>query len=301
MTGLVPLVGITLAVAAAVLLAVQNLCIRIGTTTGDTGDAVVVVMAVNLVCVGPPAVLLHYPEYGLSWVALGSFATAGVVGLVLGRVCMFAGIERIGASRTTPIVSASTLVAAVLAVWLFDETLTLPHLAGIVCIVAGVATISWVTASTDPSHDSLRDAGTSLLFPMGAAVFVGIEPILVRVGLDTGTPVLVGLTVMMVTAFVGYAGYRSLNGRPVPSVFGDPHTGWYVGAGVASTAGLLAYFGAIASAPVVIAIPITHTAPLIVIALSVVFLPRRLERVTWLLVVGSAVVVVGATLVTLSG
>lgn len=301
MTGLVPLVGVALAVAAAVLLAVQNLCIRVGTTTGDTGDAVVVVMGVNLVCVGPPAAVRYYPEYGLSPVALGAFAAAGLVGLVLGRLCMFAGIARIGASRTTPIVSASTLVAAVLAVWSFDETLTLPHLAGIVCIVGGVATISWVTASADPSHDSLREAGTSLLFPMGAAVFVGIEPILVRVGLDTGTPVLVGLTVMMVTAFAGYAGYRGLTERAVPPLVGDPNAGWYVGAGLASTVGLLAYFGAIASAPVVIAIPITHTAPLIVIALSVVFLPRRLERVTWPLVAGSAVVVVGATLVTLSG
>ncbi|MFC5277447.1 DMT family transporter [Halorubrum rubrum] len=301
MTELVPLVGLTLAIAAAVLLAVQNLCIRIGTATGDTSDAVVVVMGVNLVFVAPLAAIRYYPEYGLSRVALGAFAAAGVVGLVLGRICLFAGIERIGASRTTPIVSASTLVAAVLAVGLFDETLTLPHLAGIVCIVGGVATISWVTASTDPSHDSLREVGTSLLFPVSAAMFVGIEPILVRVGLDTGTPILVGLTVMMGTAFVGYAGYRSLNERPVPSLFGNPHMRWYVGAGLASTVGLLAYFGAIASAPVVIAIPITHTAPLIVIALSVLFLPERLERITWPLVAAAAVVVVGASLVTLSG
>lgn len=301
MTGLVPLFGLTLAIVAAVLLAVQNLCIRIGTATGDTSDAVVVVMGVNLVCVGPLAAVSYYPDFGLSWVAFGAFAAAGLVGLVLGRICMFTGIERIGASRTTPIVSASTLVAALLAVWLFDETLTLPHLAGILCIVGGVATISWVTASTDPSHDSLREVGASLLFPVSAAVFVGIEPILVRIGLDTGTPVLVGLTVMMVTAFAGYAGYRSLNERPVPPLFGDPHMGWYVGAGLASTVGLLAYFGAIASAPVVIVIPITHTAPLIVIALSVVFLPQRLERITWPLVVGSAIVVIGASLVTLSG
>ncbi|MFW5974221.1 MAG: DMT family transporter [Natrialbaceae archaeon] len=295
------LIGLTLALAAAVLLAVQNLCIRLGTATGETSDAVVVVMGVNLALVGPLAAILYYPEYELSRVALGAFAAAGVVGLVLGRICLFAGIERIGASRTTPIVSASTLVAAMLAVWLFDEALTLPHLAGIGCIVSGVAIISWVTASTDPSHDSLRDVGASLLFPVGAAVFVGVEPVLVRVGLDTGTPILVGLTVMMLTAFVGYVGYRSLNERPVPPLFGDPNMEWYVGAGLASTVGLLAYFGAIASAPVVIAIPITHTAPLIVIVLSITFLPERLERITWPLVVAAAIVVIGASLVTLSG
>ncbi|MDZ5813160.1 DMT family transporter, partial [Halorubrum sp. AD140] len=191
------LVGLALATTAAVLLAVQNLCVRIGTTSGSTSDAVVIVMSINLGVIGPVAAVLHYPDYGLSPVAVGAFATAGIVGLVLGRVCMFAGINRIGASRTTPIVSASTLVSTVLAVRLFGETLTLPHLAGIFCIVGGVAGIAWLTAATDRPQDSLRDVGALLLLPVSAAVFTGIEPLLLRVGLDAGTPILVGLSVMM--------------------------------------------------------------------------------------------------------
>lgn len=301
MAALGSLAGLALAIAAAVLLAVQNLCIRVGTATGDTSDAVIVVMGVNLVMVGPVAVVVHYPEYGLSPTAVVAFATAGVVGLVLGRICMFAGIERIGASRTTPVVSASTFVSAVLAVLLFDESLSVPHLVGIICIVCGVATIAWVTAAGDPTSDSLLDAGVLFLFPVGAAVFTGIEPILLRVGLDTGTPVLVGLTVMMVTAFVGYVGYHVLSGRSLPAMSETPNSKWYLGAGLASTVGLLAYFGALASAPVVVAIPIVHTAPLVVIALSIVFLPQHLEQITWRLIVAAAVVVIGASLVSVSG
>lgn len=297
----VSLVGVALAVLAAVLLAVQNVLIRVATDGGDVGDAVVVMMGVNLLLVVPLAVVRHHPEYGLSRVALGAFAAAGIAGLVLGRLCTFAGIEAIGASRTTPIVSASTLIAAVLAVLLFSESLTLSHAAGIAFIVVGIAVISWVTAADSHSSASPRNPGSSLLFPIAAAAFTGVEPILVRIGLDAGTPILVGLSVMMTAAFAGYAGYRRFRRTPPPSVVRNPHVRWYVGAGVASTVGLLAYFGALASAPVVIVIPITHTAPLIVITLSALFLPRRLERVTWPLIAAASLVVLGASLVTLSG
>lgn len=298
---LVSLVGIALAVLAAALLAVQNVLIRVATDGGTAGDAVVVVMGVNFLLVVPLAVVRHYPEYGLSPVAVGAFAAAGVTGLVLGRLCMFAGIERISASRTTPIVSASTLVAAVLAVLLFSESLALPRVAGIAFIVVGIAVISRATAADSQSSASPRNTGSALLFPIAAAAFTGVEPILVRIGLDAGTPILVGLAVMMTAAFAGYLGYRRLRRTPLPSLVENPHARWYVGAGAASTVGLLAYFGALASAPVVIVIPITHTAPLIVLALSALFLPHRLERVTWPLVAAASLVVLGASLVTLSG
>ena len=76
---------------------------------------------------------------------------------------------------------------------------------------------------------------------------------------------------------------------------------WYVAAGVTSAVGLLAYFAALETVPVVIAIPIIQTAPLLVIVLSIAFLPRQLERVTWRLVAAAVIVVVGATLVSLAG
>ncbi len=298
---LVSLVGLALATLAAVLLAVQNVLIRIATDRGDVGDAVVVMMGVNLALVGPLAVVLHYPDYGLSWEAVGVFAAAGLAGLVFGRLCTFAGIDRIGASRTTPVVSASALVSTVLAVWLLDESLTTAHVVGIALIVVGVAVISWVTATDANADVSLRGVGLSLLFPVGAAAFVGIEPVLVRAGLGSGTPILVGLGVMMSTAFASYVGYRKLRLDTLRVPVRSPHARWYVGAGLASTIGLLAYFGALASAPVVLVVPITHTAPLLVIGLSAVFLPRRLERVTWPLLAAALVVVIGATLVSLSG
>ena len=298
---LVFLSGIALAVLAAFLWAVHNVLIRIATAEGDVGDAIIVVMAINLLFVAPPALLLYFPSYDLSWSAAGAFAAAGVAGLMLGRICMFGGIQAIGASRTTPVVSASTLVAAMLAVVLLGESLTVRHVVGIVLIVAGVAVISWLTAADAGGDASWRETGLSLLLPLGAALFIGVEPIFIRFGLDTGTPILVGLTVMMTAAFVGYAGYRRIRFGVIFIPRDDPLLRWYAVAGLASTIGLVTYFGALAAAPVVLVVPIIQVSPLFVIALSAVFLPERLERVTWRLVGAALIVVIGAGLVSISG
>lgn len=298
---IVELIGLTLPILAAVLLAVQNVLIRVATDGGDISDAVIVMMGVNLGFVAPLAAVLHYPAYGLSWEAAGVFAAAGIAGLVLGRICIFAGIKMMGASRTTPIVSASALVSTVLAVWLFGESVVASHAVGIGLVVGGVAVISWLTAVDEKSDPSVQNVGLALLFALGAAAFVGIEPILIRIGLNSGTPILVGLAVMMTTAFVSYAGYYRVTKNSFCSPLGTPYTRWYISAGLASTLGLLTYFGALASAPVVIAIPIIHTAPLIVLVVSVMFLPQRLERITWPLIAAAMIVVIGAVLVSLSG
>ena len=297
----VHLAGVLLAVLAAGLLATQNIAVRLATDGTGVSRAVLIVMAINLGVIGPAAAIVHFPSYGLSWRAAGAFATAGVVGLVLGRVCMYGAIKSIGASRTTPLVSASTFVTALLAIWLLGESVTVPHGIGIVLIVFGIAAIAWSTAADAGREASLRDVGASLVLPLGAAFFIGVEPIFVRVGLDDGTPVLVGLAVMMAAALASYLAYLRIRGGGLAGIAATPNLRWCLVAGVTSTFGLLSYFAALRAAPVVVAIPLIHTAPLIVIALSVAFLPQRLERVTLPLVVGAAVVVAGAILVSVSG
>ena len=60
---------------------------------------------------------------------------------------------------------------------------------------------------------------------------------------------------------------------------------------------LLAYFRALEIAPVVLVVPIVQILPLIVIGLSFLFL-KRLEVITWKLVLAAMSVVVGAAIVT---
>ena len=293
--------GILLSALTAVLWAVHNIAIRLGTVRGGVADAITVVMLTNLVVIGPIAAVVHYPTYHLSPVAVGAFSAAGLSGLMLGRIFLFKGIRTVGASRTTPVVSASALVSAVLAVIFLGETLTIAHAVGILLIVVGIGTISWMTAADSMEKPSLREAWAAMLLPLGAALFIGIEPIFIRIGLNSGTPVLVGLTIMATTALVSFTGYQRIQRGRVYLPGESADLRWYLVAALASTAGLTAYFLALELAPIVVVVPIIQLSPLAVLALSAAFLPQKLERVTWKLAVAATVVVVGATLVSLSG
>ncbi|SNR31535.1 DMT family transporter [Halorubrum vacuolatum] len=295
------LAGILLSLLAAGFWAVHNLAVRIATAGTGVADAITVVMVTNVAIVAPAAVVFHYPDYGLSVPSTGAFIAAGVTGLLLGRICLFRGIRTVGASRTTPVVAASTLVSAVLAVWFLDETLPPARIVGIILIVGGIAIISWLMATDDGAAPSFREVGAALSFPLGAALFIGVEPIFVRFGLDAGTPVLVGLTVMSITALVGYLLYRRLRGDVIRIPAPGRVRRWYVVAGVASTLGLTTYFAALEAAPVVIVIPILQLSPLLVIVAAAIFLPESLERVTWKLGMAAVLVIIGATLVSLTG
>jgi len=297
------LAGVALATLAALGWAGQYVCIRIGTEHGRVTDAMLVSLACNVALLVPAALAVHGSSHGLTPLAAAGFAAAGLAGSFLSRLLQFHSTRRIGASRTAPTVSSSALVAAALAVLLLGETVTPVHVAGILLIVAGVAVVSTETAG-DPTGDRppLRGAGAALSLPLLAALFLGVEPIVLRVAMAEGTPLLVGLAVMSLSATLAFVAYRTARGGlPRPATLVTPDLRWHVGAGLAGTVALGAYFAALSVAPVVVVIPVLQTAPLLVVGLSAVALPGRLERVTPRLAAAATVVVVGATAVSLAG
>jgi len=167
--------------------------------------------------------------------------------------------------------------------------------------VVGIAVVSWETAAETGNGGSLRETGAALALPLGAALCIGIEPIFVSIGLAEGTAILPGLAVMATAGTVGYVGYLAWIGSLGRVPVWSRSTAWYVGGGISTTLAFVAYFAALEVAPVVVVMPLLQLTPLLVVALSALFLPRRLERVTWKVGVAAAVVVVGATLVSVSG
>lgn len=297
------LLGIGLALAAALAFSLQYLFVRIGTTDGTVSDIMLVSLVCNVALVVPLAGALYYPEYGITTRSLVSFAAAGVVGSLFARVLEYRSIEEIGASRTSPIVASNALFATVLAVVLLDETLSALRVAGIVLVVGGVAALTWETAASEGpgSAGSFREAGGALTIPLLAAVFVALEPIVVSIGYREGTAMLPGFAVKAVAGLVGFAGYRWWRrGDVVSTAFVRSSTAWYVAVGVTNTVGIGLYFAALEVAPVAIVMPLLQTAPLLIVALSAAFLPRRLERITWRLVGAAVVVVSGTILVSVS-
>lgn len=294
---MVPITGIGSILLASLATAIQVVCVRIGTVEGRSADALVVVLLTNVGVLVPLALVSGYPTYGLTPRALVAFGAAGLVGTMLGRAFYFAGIERVGASRAEPVKGTMPLFATGVAVVVLGETVSVGRIGGIALVVCGVAVLSRELAADAGKTDANpRD----LSIPLVGAFFYGIESTFAKLGFAEGTPILVGLGVKTLVATITFLAYLRWRGAlPTGGAFTTDRLRWYLGAGAANTTFLLAYYGALAVAPVVVVVPILQTSPLFVLVLSYLFLPR-LERVTPRLVAAAAIVVVGAIVVTVA-
>jgi DME family drug/metabolite transporter len=290
--------GVLFAVVGAIALAVQSLSIRYGTITSDSSDALVVVLLVNIVVLVPAAFLLGDPIADLNLRSVAAFTAAGLVGTMVGRAMHFEGIKRIGSSRAEPIKASQPLHASLVAVVVLGEIVTGGHLISMVAIVAGIAIITYEHGRGERSDGGAGYVG--LAFPFAAAFFYGIEPTFAKLGFGEGAAVLTGLTVKTLSAGLGFLVYLWwTDSLPNPTGFDRRELPWMVGAGVANTVFLLGYYGALELEPVSLVVPLVQSSPLVVILLSVLFVSDDLERITWRLVLGALVAVVGAIGVTL--
>lgn len=111
------------------VLAVQSL-VKVGTSQRPVPHVLLWVAVVNLVVLVPLASVRHYPTFGLTPAAVAWFAVGCLVGSLAARAALFAGIQRLGASRAEPLKSTFPLVAVATAVVVLDEAVIPVVLAG---------------------------------------------------------------------------------------------------------------------------------------------------------------------------
>lgn len=290
--------GVVLAVVAAAGLAVQALAVRIGTTERRVSDVLAVVFAINVLVIVPVAALTPGATGGLTLFAFAAFAVSGIVASLLGRACYYVGIARLGASRAEPIRALLPLFAVGAAVLVLDEPITSLLVGGVVLLVVG-GTIVAADAEASPVTATGSQLRIDLAFPLAAAFLYGIDPVVTKLGLAEGAVATVGLAVRVVAGAVGFGAY--LAWRAVRERAGPPKSvdRWMVLAGLGNTVYLLAYYAALARAPVVVVTPVMGLSTLFVVAGAATFLPES-EGVTRRLVAAAAVVVLGAMLVALA-
>ena len=136
------LIGITLALLAAVGWAGSSIFARLGLQHVRNTTGTMVSMVTGLAVVAAVAL----PFYGgrillLPLVAFAWFALLGVLNFVLGRFFSYTAIHLAGVARASPVVSTSPLWAMIIAVIFLNETLTILTLIGAVAIVGGLALI----------------------------------------------------------------------------------------------------------------------------------------------------------------
>ncbi len=230
----------------------------------------------------------------ISLSTIGLFALAGLFGNALGRFLTLYGIDQLGVTVNTAGINTRPLFAAAIAVLWLGESVQPLLLAGIVLVVVGVITLVFSKGGNIRGWHAWQ-----LWIPLGAAASFAIGNVIRRFGLTTtATPPLEGLTIDQTAAFIGLLIYAySQKSR---NLFSAPPRAYlfFTGAGVLGAIGHFCLFEALDRGPVTIVDPLVATQPLFATCLAY-FLLGDLERVTFKLVVGTTLIILGASIVML--
>ena len=136
------LIGISLALLAAVGWASSAIFARLGLQHVRNTTGTMVSMVTGLAVVGAVAL----PFYGgrillLPLVAFAWFALLGLLNFVLGRFVSYTALQLAGVARASPVISTSPLWATTIAIIFLNEAPTIFTLLGAVAIVGGLALI----------------------------------------------------------------------------------------------------------------------------------------------------------------
>jgi DME family drug/metabolite transporter len=280
------------------LLAAFVLLVRVGTADGrgSAAEAVVVILVTAAFVHGLIGFAYYLPTYKLGISSVLPFAGAGVAGSVLGRRLFLEGISRLGAASADSLKASTPAFSFAWATLWLKEATAWHNAVGVASVCVGLLLLS---RSTSAARGAGRaESRASVLFPLLAAVCYSLEPVLVRVGLAKGTPVLLGLGIQSVFAASIYLACSAAVGRSRWSAFKSRALPWYLAAGGASAGFLLLYNVALSVSSVVKVFPLTQISPLLVIGLSWLLL-RPVERIRPQLVFGAALTVGGAIAVSL--
>lgn len=288
-------IAVAAAVLAAVFFGIDGVVGKRGIEAG--GDAILaslVVAAVSMLVFGAIATVTSAPFSVLIREPTGTalFFLSGVLSSGFGVILIYEGIGRVGASVNSAVLHSRPLYAVIFGLLLLGESVSSVTLIGIVIVVGGLLTVS-----TSRGGDIRGWTPRDVLVPLGAAGFVALGNVVRRYALTrTEVPLIEGIAVNALGGLVVIAGYVLVRGQNERLRAPGAAYAWFVGAGVVVAIALWCLFFALERERVAIVEAIVSTAPLFTLLLSVVLL-RDVERVTGRLLAGTALIVIGATLI----
>ncbi|MBI4492567.1 MAG: DMT family transporter [Chloroflexi bacterium] len=252
---------------------------------------VLVLAPAGLLVAGVPAAPLS---------ALVLLALSGLVGSLLGRLAVIAGVSRLGAATAGAIQGTYPLFAYALALLFLGESITPLRGVGAVLVVTGVAILmAWGRAQ--PARTARKGRGRrAVVFPLLAGFLYAAADAITRTALLEAPYPVFGAAVSYVCAFLAAAaGFAALPELRKQLVLTRPAIGWFLLGGAAQGLGVLGLFTSLGLGEVVQVSPIIGSQPLFVLLWSVVLL-RQVEVLRRSTVVGALVVVLGVVILSLA-
>jgi drug/metabolite transporter (DMT)-like permease len=248
-----------------------------------------VVLVVASVVSGDVAQLDGASAAGLAW-----FAGAGVLHFFGGWTFLSLSQKRIGAARTSPLVSASPVFGVGVAALTLHEWPTLAGLGGIAVVLVGVYLVA-LEKLGDASRPPLGDA----VYGLVTALCWSISPVFIKHALRGLDSPLLGVTIGMVCALAVYAGALAATGRRVRFAEGRVALAFQLVAGIFVGLSVWSRWYSLEDASVGVVLALSLLSVPVVTALSPFVIGRQLERITPRIVLGAALVVAGALLLVL--
>ena len=227
------------------------------------------------------------------WMGIGFCSISGIVGTLFGRMTLYGGIRRLGATRGIVIGTLETVVTLFLAITLLNESLKLINVLGVVLILGSVLLPPlerWLVAERSPVN-------YGVILCLGAAMFKGTADCVRKVGMNTHLDPILTAAIDLTVACIGNL-LILVSTRRLASTAGYyfRHFNAYLWlAGVLSASGVLLFFVAAANAPISTVATITGLEPVLVALFSGLFL-RNLERLTWWTAIYTTLAAIGVLL-----
>ena len=223
-----------------------------------------------------------------------AFAAAGVVHFLLGWTFLNLSQRRIGAARTSPLLTMAPLFALVVA------AITLGQLPGALALVAIVPMVLGAYLVSGGGEEA---RGADALPGLTCALMWGVSPVFTVEGLEGLDSPLLGVTLGMVASVAAYGLFRAGRGKSLRgAVIAREALVFKVLAGVLVALATWWRWLAIDGADVAVVLSLALVSVPIVLFLSPLLVGRHLERVTRKVWVGAGLVVAGAlTLIATAG
>ena len=253
-----------------------------------------VVLVVAAVVTGEAARVGSMPSAAFAW-----FIAGGAAHFFVGWTLLNISQQRIGAARTTPLISTNPVFGVGVALVTLGEFPSAPSWLGIALITGG----AYVVAAERLLHGAPARAMTwrDSTFGLGCALAWAISPVLIRKGLEGFDSPLLGVTLGLAASFAGYLiVLAGRNHRLDRRSLGDAP--WLkVVAGVLVALSTWVRWIALERTSIGIVLALGLMSVPVVLLLSPVLMGREVERVNVYVWLGAALVVGGSLLLVWRG
>jgi len=287
--------AIALALLSSFLIGITTIIMKKGIDrTNPTSAMLVVTLVSTLIFLVISIPLVQFDH--LKSKAFLLFILAGIFSPALVRWLYFISLDRIGPSVSSSLLSTGPAFTAILAIIFLKEELTVFISLGIVLIITGIIILE---RNINTSAKLVVRKKQDLIFPLLAAILLGLAIVFRKMGLNILNAPIFGATVGFVTSLVFYSILCLISKSMRASISLTRNDILYLsGAGVFLTAGWLALFYALSLGDAIIVTPLASLYPVMVVGLSYLFI-KDTEKISIKTFSGVIVVLIGVLLITL--